>query len=147
MSIFTAGKVEQREFGSNCTLVVDVKIWRWMAISDHVNMSHVKLAWRTLTVVSVAGVLALCTNTGNNKLICSSFVRMVVCIFQFLTAQSSSFLCFLCMSLLIVFMPLGNLCISGYLHVPPVTGISLSYYTASIFMFLFKWEETPPLFI
>lgn len=146
MSIFRAGEVEQHEFGSNCTLVVDVKIWQWMAISGHVNMSHVKVAWRTLTVVSIAGVLALCTNAGN-KLICSSFVRIVVCIFQFLMAQSSSFLWFLYMSLLIVFTPLGNLCISGYLHVPPMTGISLSYYTASIFMFLFKQEETPPLFI
>lgn len=51
-------------------------------------MSDVKLAWRALTAVSVVGFLALCTNAGTNKLTSPPFVRILVCIFQFLTAQS-----------------------------------------------------------
>lgn len=79
---------------------------------------------------------SLCPNTETNKLISPPLESFLVAFFS---------PCSLISIILYFFMPFWNLCVSRHLPMPPMAGVSVSYNTASVFTFLLKQEETPPL--
>lgn len=96
------------------------------------------MAWRALTAVSTVGFFPLFILTL--KLISWFPLLLEGSLFVFFSSlqlglnHSSAF-----------FKPLYALLKSLFLDMSPMTGVSVSYNGSSIFTFLFKQEETPPL--